>query len=742
MSRPTLGLCCILKNELKNIPRLLASLKDCFDEIHLTDTGSTDGSIELIESYLKDGKNPSGCPLFLHHFTWVDDFSAARNASFAPCKTDYLMWLDLDDVLANTENFIYWRDTVMKLGDFWLATYHYALDAQGKPKCSFARERVVKRSLEIPWQYFVHEGMLPVSKKQKDLAVQYATTWSVKHLRDEEDRKQDKSRNLKLFEKHKANLDYRMRYYLGKELFENGKHLEAFTELMTAIAAEELQMHDRIMGIQYAVMSAMMLNQFEKAIALGFQGLQLDPNRAEYYTLIGDCYLKSGKMLEAIPFYTAASVCQYRGDQPMQGAIFSQIDAYGHYPLNQLARIYANMAHMDKAEALAKQALERGENAESRGILGDIEMLKSKVHSSSKRKPMPHLIITTPPNGLYAWDGEIYRNKGIGGSETAAVEMAEWFSKLSPYSVIVFNQAGPIKKLINGVEYRPVTEIPEYLRDYSPVLHIAWRHGMKLSDDPYYVWCHDLAALGMEHQSYDKVLALSPFHRDFLMNICGVPKEKILITRNGIDPKRFLGPKPNKTPFKIIYSSSPDRGLTRAIKVMDKVVKTYPEAKLHVFYGFDNMMKMGMHAQAEAIQREMANKDYIVYHGNRPQRELTKEMQTACVWLYPTNFLETFCITAIEALCSHTYPVVRKWGGLEWTLKQAHEKGMADVLDKDCETDEDIKAYADAVCQALEHKKWENMTIDPNQFSWESVAMEWLELLEANHATSASALCR
>ena len=50
MNRPTLALCCILKDEIKNLPQLLSSVKDCFDEIHLTDTGSTDGSIEWIQT--------------------------------------------------------------------------------------------------------------------------------------------------------------------------------------------------------------------------------------------------------------------------------------------------------------------------------------------------------------------------------------------------------------------------------------------------------------------------------------------------------------------------------------------------------------------------------------------------------------------------------------------------------------------------------------------------------------------
>src|SRR5688572_16603469 len=113
MKKQTIALACILKNEIRNLPRMLESVRDCFDEIHLTDTGSTDGSIEWIQEYQKTHPN-----VFLHHFKWVDDFAAARNASFAPVKTDFIMWMDLDDVLSDRAAFLEWRENAMYIADF------------------------------------------------------------------------------------------------------------------------------------------------------------------------------------------------------------------------------------------------------------------------------------------------------------------------------------------------------------------------------------------------------------------------------------------------------------------------------------------------------------------------------------------------------------------------------------------------------------------------------------------------
>lgn len=721
MKRPTIALACILKNELKNLPRLLASVEGCFDEIHLTDTGSTDGSIEWIGEYAKTHPEVQ-----LHHFTWCDDFSAARNASFHPVKTDYVMWMDLDDVLSDKGKFTSWRDSIMKLADFWLATYHYALDAKGNPTCSFARERVFKTAHGLRWKYFVHEGVLP---EKPGLVLQYAPTWNVRHLRDDQDLKADKSRNLAIFEKHKGSLDARMRYYYGKELFEGGKTLDAYAALMEAVTDPTLEGHDRIMGIQLAAMAAAQLGQMERAISLAHQGLALAPQRAEFLVVIADCHLKENRTADAVPYYEAASKCQYGGDGPIQGPIFQQGMAYRQYPLNQLARIYANAGDLDRAERYVTEAMRLAADAESAGILGDIHMMRAKIKPQRERVETRDIVITCPPQSLYEWDPKVYGERGVGGSETAAIEMAAWLQRLTKRRVIVFNPRAKAETF-DGVEYRPTAEIPEYFRDNKPAAVIAWRHAMKISDDPTYVWCHDLGFPGLEnHQNYTKVLTLSPFHREYVKNFFSVPDEKLAVTRNGIEPKRFVGLAADKIPGKIVWSSSPDRGLDRAIRVMDLVVKRVPNAKLHVYYGFDNMRKMGMTAEIERIEKLMAGKDFIVFHGNISQTELTKEIREACVWLYPTNFLETFCITGIEMLSAGVYPVARAWGALPDTLGDAARDGMASLIDSDCSTDEEIIRFAEETVSALCGSRHELVRVDASQFSWRSVAEEWISTL-------------
>lgn len=83
----TLGVVMIVKNEEKNLGGILSDIRDAVDEICIVDTGSSDGTVALAESF---GAR-------MEHFSWNDDFSAARNHSLACAQSDYRLWLDADD---------------------------------------------------------------------------------------------------------------------------------------------------------------------------------------------------------------------------------------------------------------------------------------------------------------------------------------------------------------------------------------------------------------------------------------------------------------------------------------------------------------------------------------------------------------------------------------------------------------------------------------------------------------------
>lgn len=728
MGRPTIALCMIVKNEVMNLPKLMASVKDCFDEIHLTDTGSTDGTIELITKWHHKNDNPAGADIYLHGFNWVNDFSKARNFSFSTSQCDYLMWMDGDDVLNGREEFIAWRDHVMAASPVWMATYRYALDADTKRSlCSFARERVIKRSMKHEWKYFVHEGLVVSNEDGTPAQAQYATSWTIDHLRGPEDMKKDVSRNLDLFEKHKDNLDSRMTYYYGKELFENKRAKEGYEWLMKAAKDKTLVLHDRILCLQYAAQAALQCEGYDECIALCHAGLQLDPNRAEFMCLLSDGYLKKNQLVNAIPYLHAAKNAISPGNEArMVGPVFVHEAAYSVYPTNNLARIYMNLGDVERARAMAEEGVRRWGDKESSELLKAIEQTASQLHpSAATLTPSTDIWITCHPTGFYEWDEEIAKERGIGGSETAVVQMARELHKQTGRKVMVFNNRTAIKDC-GGVVYLPAEEMRKFAGTVLPAVHIAWRHNMQLTPAPTYVWCHDLSFPGLEFTDrYEKLFVLSNFHKNYVKGICGIPDEKMWVTRNGIDPSRFEVGAVDKDPNKVIFSSSPDRGLKEAILVMDRVRKEIPEATLHVYYGFDNMLKMGRDAEVKALQAMCLDRSWVKYHGNTEQKALAIEHMSASVWLYPTWFQETFFIGGLEMQLARVYGVLRSWGAIPERIID----GNADVLDIPCETDEHRAIYAERVVFALREEKWRGVHANASALSWESVAREWVEYL-------------
>jgi len=91
---PSISVCMIVKNEEENLPRLLASIKGLADEVIVVDTGSKDKTVSIAREF--------GAKVY--HFPWCDDFSAARNESLKHATKDFILWLDADDEVKETEH--------------------------------------------------------------------------------------------------------------------------------------------------------------------------------------------------------------------------------------------------------------------------------------------------------------------------------------------------------------------------------------------------------------------------------------------------------------------------------------------------------------------------------------------------------------------------------------------------------------------------------------------------------------
>lgn len=93
MSKMPISVCIIAKNEEKYIEECLKKLQPYGFEIVVTDTGSTDRTKEIAEKYADK----------VLDFTWINDFSAARNFCASQASNNWILALDCDEYVESVD---------------------------------------------------------------------------------------------------------------------------------------------------------------------------------------------------------------------------------------------------------------------------------------------------------------------------------------------------------------------------------------------------------------------------------------------------------------------------------------------------------------------------------------------------------------------------------------------------------------------------------------------------------------
>lgn len=290
---------------------------------------------------------------------------------------------------------------------------------------------------------------------------------------------------------------------------------------------------------------------------------------------------------------------------------------------------------------------------------------------SSHRKKV---VIWTGP-AWEPWDVEKV-DEGMAGSETWAVYLSREFVRKG-YAVTVYNDLtgdknrsgiDPLRDengvIIGSVVYRDHSmmerdlayDVVDYFISSRSVAPLNKRiHSIKN-----FVMIHDVFLspdrnFDVMQWKVDGYACLSEWHRDFVSEYHGIPQEKIFLTHNGVSQwERYEDARKYRKKNQAVYSSSPDRGLYQLLRMLPDIRRSVPDFELIVCYGFYNWEKAaelrGDEKEKDFIKkiRKLMEQPGVVYKGRVDKRTLADFQGVSKVWLYPTNFSETFCITAVE----------------------------------------------------------------------------------------------
>jgi glycosyltransferase involved in cell wall biosynthesis len=270
------------------------------------------------------------------------------------------------------------------------------------------------------------------------------------------------------------------------------------------------------------------------------------------------------------------------------------------------------------------------------------------------------------------WNWENSIEKGIGGSETSIVEMS-WRLARRGHNVTVY---APIPKDSphewRGTKWYRFEEatfkepgiwviyrVPE-AADSFPKDRIDHQYWLLWQDWDYPTLTKKRA------EAFNLHITLCKAHGKYMLDRYPFVAGRQWLSSNGVKVDLLEEiEKENivRNPKKIMYASSPDRGMKYALQVFKKAREFVPDIELHMFYGFDNLDKLikdqpdSPLAKSKAEIMELLKQPNVNFHGRISQPELYRQWLSTGIWIYITNFFETSNITGMEAQGMGAVPV-------------------------------------------------------------------------------------
>lgn len=266
------------------------------------------------------------------------------------------------------------------------------------------------------------------------------------------------------------------------------------------------------------------------------------------------------------------------------------------------------------------------------------------------------------------------------------------------------------------------------VRDIDPnKIPILWLHD--LPDDPESQHLRDPAS----RARFKKIVFVSNWQAQQYHDKLGIPfDEKVHVIRNAIDPIPE-GIKPTDK-IKLVYHSTPHRGLNILYAVFDALSKKHPNIELDVFSSFKLYGWEERDAPFQELFDLLRAHPRINYHGTQSQEVVRKALSEAHIFAYPSTWLETSCCCAIEAMSAKTLLVVPNYGALPETAT-----GMAMMY----QWDEDVQRHAnafyaqlDSIITNIRHPSIESHVLAQKRYAdyvhgWATISVHWKALLDS-----------
>lgn len=777
---PKIGLTMIARGAEKTIGQALDSVKDYVDPIVIVLGGTPIDDTESVARQYTPHIYPYSERLLPDG--GLGDFAQARNLSLSKLAEltgpdAWWLWLDADDTVEDADKLSELAITARekKSGGVWLP-YMYSFLENGVCNTLFERERFIYNPTNFSWRNRVHEVVVPKepvywTRSQKVV---------IKHNHREGGSRSQRNLTLLQMMHEEDPGDKRTFYYMGHQYFAD-REWEKATEWYDRylhIGDNELEMWN---AYCYMAKALRKLQRYDEAMAASLAAVGMFPRFKDGWYELAESYAYREKYVECLQI---AEIGHHQ-EIPPRVLFINPLEQLGYNVglyeevcLFQQGRLEEALEKVRKLRALTdSQPLQAKESAyvelvqskeKAEGWLEVLDGLPSdKVVSLAQALPRKlyaisevrdavhgarlelrrssrgrkHLVFFCGPS-LESWSPHSLNEGGIGGSETALVQIARRFVA-DGWEVDVFNDCGKSEGDHEGVCYWDHKRFdPKEPCD----LFVSWRQprlvDLELAAQRKWLWMHDLHStdhLTEERAAkYERVLGVSRWHVGYLEMIYPFLAGRTEFVPNGVDLERFVDPGLTRERHRVVWLSSPDRGLDVLLALWPHVMERIPDAELHVFYGFQNLERLAQNnphfrTYIQKMQRLM-DRPGVINRGRLGQDALARELWQASVLAYPSGFLETGFISGVEAMAAGVPVVGSAIGALPEVVGDIDDGGAGLLILGHCKNDWYMNRFLGYLyALLLDYPIWQRCSQAGREraqrFTWDKSYEKWGELL-------------